>query len=196
MVEDTPSALVVAVAVIRSWVRCAAFGFKTCRVHQTKATRVRDCPAFGRPTTLVWQRRRFRCNRCGATTTEGCAQFDRGLTLRFRRALYSEVIASTVNKVRKTHGLAWSVVMALVAERVTVLAAQRRRRPARVVCIDEKRLTKGHGPFSTRIYHKHLDGCRDAPRGGHPERTIPIGGRGSRGRPPPRASRRRHPREA
>lgn len=152
VLEDTPSALVIAVAVIRSWVRCAACGFKTRRVHQTKPTRVRDCPAFGRPTTLVWQRRRFRCDRCGATTTEGCAQFDRGLTLRFRRALYSEVIASTVNKVRKTHGLAWSVVMALVAERVAILAAQRRRRPARVVCIDEKRLTKGHGPFSTMIY--------------------------------------------
>lgn len=152
VLEDTPSVLVIAVAVIGSWVRCAACGHKTRRVHQTKATRVRDCPAFGRPVTLVWQRRRFRCGRCGTTTTEGCAQFERGLTLRFRRVLYSEVIASTVNKVRKTHGLAWSVVMALVTERVSVLAAQRRRRLARVVCIDEKRLTKGHGPFSTMIY--------------------------------------------
>lgn len=150
--EDTPSALVVAVAVIRSWVRCSACGYKTRRVHQTKTTKVRDCPAFGRPVTLVWHRRRFRCNRCGATTTEGCAQFDRGLTLRFRSQLYGEVIASTVNRVRKTHHLAWSVVMTLVTERVTVLATQRRRRVARVICIDEKRLTKGHGPFSTMIY--------------------------------------------
>lgn len=111
VVEDTPSVLVIAVAVIRSGVRCAGCGFKTRRVHQMTTTRVRDCPAFGRPTTLVWHRRRFRCGNCGVTTTEGCAQFDRGLTLRFGRFLYDEVIASTINKVRKTHGLAWSVVI-------------------------------------------------------------------------------------
>ncbi len=54
LLEDTPSVQVIAVAVIRSWVRCAACGHKARRVHQTKATRVRDCPGLGRPTTLVW----------------------------------------------------------------------------------------------------------------------------------------------
>lgn len=46
---------------------------------------------------------------------------------------------------------AWVLVMAIVTERVALIGQHRCRRPVRVLCIDEKRLTKGHGPFSTII---------------------------------------------
>lgn len=152
VVEDLPERLVVAVVVIRSWVRCGGCGHKTRRVHQTKTVKVRDLPVSGRPVTLEWRRRRFRCSAgCGATTTETCAQFAGKLTCRFAKALFAEVVDSTVNKVRKTHRLSWALVMKVVTERAKIIAAHRRRRPVRVLCIDEKRLTKGHGPFSTII---------------------------------------------
>lgn len=44
VVEDLPERLVVAVVLIRAWVRCSACGFKTRRVHQTKTVKIRDLP--------------------------------------------------------------------------------------------------------------------------------------------------------
>ena len=148
VVEDLPERLVVAVVMISSWVRCHRCGAKARKVHQTRTVRVRDCPAFGRPVMLLWHRRRFMCV-CGATTTESCPQFTGKLTLRFSSMLFAEVCGSTVNAVRRRHGLSWAKVMGLVTARVVLLAAHRRRRRCRVLCVDEKRLTKGHGPFST-----------------------------------------------
>jgi transposase len=106
-------------------------------------------PVSGRPTTLVWLRRRFICDRCGATTSERHGQFGHRVTNRMAAALFVEVTRSTVNAVREAHGLGWHLVMGIVQARVAILAARRRVRYCRVLCIDEKRLTKGHGPFST-----------------------------------------------
>jgi len=151
VVEDLPERLVVAVVLIRAWVRCSACGFKTRRVHQTKTVKIRDLPVSGRPMTLEWHRRRFRCERCKTTTSETSPHVKGKLTCRFRRALFEEVVDSTVNKVRRRHGLSWTLVMAVVTERVELIGAHRCQRPVRVLCIDEKRLTKGYGPFSTII---------------------------------------------
>lgn len=151
VVEDLPERLVVAVMLVRSWVRCSACGFKCRRVHQTKRVEVRDLPVSGRPMTLVWQRRRFRCDNCGTTTTESSRHVKGKLTCRFRKALVAEVVDSTVNKVRKRHLLSWLLVMGVVAEWAATVGAHRCKVPVRVLCIDEKRLTKGHGPFSTIV---------------------------------------------
>ncbi len=151
VLEDRPERLVVAVAGVGSVQRCTACGFKTAQVHQRTKVKVRDLPVSGRPTTLVWHRRRFRCGSCGSTFTETHPQLVGKLTLRFRHALFIEVVASTVNSIRKRHGLSWALVMALVTERVTWLARHRARRPVKVLCIDEKRLVKGHGAFSTIV---------------------------------------------
>lgn len=151
VVEDLPERLVVAVAAIASVLRCSACGFKCSTVHQISQAEVRDLPVSGRATTLVWHRRRFRCSRCGVTFTESHPQLVGKLTLRFRRVLFDEVVSSTVNAVRRRHGLSWALVMTVIAERARVLAAGRARRRVRVLCIDEKRLVKGHGPFSTIV---------------------------------------------
>ena len=70
VVEDLPERLVVAVIAISSVVRCSACGFKTKRVHATRKVKVADLRVSGRPVTLVWHRRRFRCDRCATTTSE------------------------------------------------------------------------------------------------------------------------------
>lgn len=74
VVEDLPERLVIAIVAVAGWVRCWACGHKTRTVHETKKVRVRDLPFGGRPTTLVWHRRRFLCRRCGTATTESHPQ--------------------------------------------------------------------------------------------------------------------------
>ncbi len=151
VVEDLPERLVIAVVVAASVLRCGRCGARTRRVHQTTKVKVRDLPVLGRPTTLVWHKRRVRCRACGATTTESYDGFRGRLTARFRRAILTEVVASTVNAVRRRHGLSWWQVMEVITEQVAHLQRRRARRAVRVLCIDEKRLVKGHGPFSTIV---------------------------------------------
>ena len=61
---DEPERLDVVVADLRTVVRCPACGYRTTRVHETRPTRVRDLPARGQRTTLIWLRRRFECTNC------------------------------------------------------------------------------------------------------------------------------------
>jgi len=151
VVEDLPEALMVAIVAIAGWVRCSACGLKTRTVHQTTKVAVRDLPFGGRPTTLVWHRRRFACRRCGTTTTEAHPQISGHLTNRLRAALVAEVRDSTVAAVARRHGLGWHRVMRVVLDYAVVVFFRRRRTRCRVLCIDEKSLLKGHGGFSTIV---------------------------------------------
>jgi transposase len=151
VLEDLPERLVVAVVAVAGWVRCWACGYKTRAVHQTTKVRVRDLPVGGRPTTLVWHRRRFRCRRCGTTTTESHPHIRGHLTNRLRAALVAEVRDSTVAAAARRHGLGWHQVMAVVADYATALFFSRRRMRCRVLMVDEKSLVKGHGGFSTIV---------------------------------------------
>ena len=58
---DLPERLEVVVEDPRSVVRCAHCGFRTKTVHDRRRVRVTDVSYGGRPTTLVWLRRRFSC---------------------------------------------------------------------------------------------------------------------------------------
>ena len=151
VVEDLPERLVVAVVAVVAWVRCSACGHKCRSVHQVKKVKVRDLPVSGRPTTLLWHQRRFRCQRCGATTTETHPGFDGKLTLRLRRHLLGEVVDSTVAATARRHGLSWHAVMAVVLAAAQVVFFRRRRQRCRVLVVDEKSLVKGHGGFSTIV---------------------------------------------
>jgi transposase len=87
VVEDLPERLVVAVAAVSSVIRCSACGFKTSRVHATRKVKVADLPVSGRPVTLVWHRRRFRCRGCATTTTESHPFVVDRMTQRLARAV-------------------------------------------------------------------------------------------------------------
>lgn len=55
--------------------------------------RVRDLPLAGRPTVLVWRKRRFGCQACGCTFTETHPELParQRVTARFRRRLLERV---------------------------------------------------------------------------------------------------------
>ena len=149
VVEDLPESLVVAVVAISSVIRCSACGHKTARVHATRKVKVRDLPVSGRPLTLVWHRRRFRCKDCRTTTTETHPFFANGMTTRLARAVVADARDMTIVAVARRHRLSWHLVMKLVLAEAESAGRARRRRPCRVLLVDEKSMRKGRGQFST-----------------------------------------------
>ncbi len=158
VVEDLPESLVVAVVAIANVIRCSACGHKTARVHATRKVRIADLAVSGRPVTLVWHRRRFRCKNCRTTTTESHPFFVDRMTRRLARAVVADAKDMTVSAVARRHGLSWHRVMRLVLAEGELLARARRRRPCRVLLVDEKSMRKGRGQFSTIL----TDGDRGA----------------------------------
>lgn len=156
VVEDLPEHLVVAVVAISGVIRCAACGHKTAKVHARRRVKVADLPISGRPVTLLWRRRRFRCGGCGTTTTERDPFVAGRMTQRLARAVTRDVRDMTVLAVARRYGLSWHRVMALVLAEGRHLARHRRRRPCRVLLVDEKSMRKGQGQFSTIL----VDGDR------------------------------------
>jgi len=149
VLEDLPERLVVAVNAIASVVRCGHCGAKTATVHATKPVKVADLPHGGRPTTLVWQRRRFRCRACGRTTTETHPGLACRMTTRLARAVVADCQDMSISAACRRYGLSWHRVMGLVLAHGALLARLRRRRPCRVLLVDEKAMRKGRGNFST-----------------------------------------------
>ena len=151
VLREDLEALEVSVETIEATIRCKDCGMKTRSVHQRIPTKVRDLAVLGRPTTLVWERRRFICRSCGSTTTETHPALDGRLTLRLRRTLIAEVVDSTVAAVARRHRLSWYQVMAVVLVAATLVGFHRRHQRVRVLMIDEKALVKGHNGFSTIV---------------------------------------------
>ena len=112
-------------------------------------SRSSDLAVSGRPVTLVWHRRRFRCKRCRTTTTETHPFFVDRMTKRLARAVVADARDMTVAAVARRHHLSWHRVMRLVLAEGELLARARRRRPCRVLLVDEKSMRKGRGQFST-----------------------------------------------
>ncbi len=151
VMEDLPERLVVAVRASQSWLRCGACGHKTHTVHETRKVAVSDLAVGGRPTTLVWHRRRFACNACGERTTEGHPAIEGRITTRKARAVVADVAVMSVAEVARRHGLSWHKVMELVHGHAVLVGRHRRRRLTRVVVIDEKSTHKGHHDFVTIV---------------------------------------------
>src|SRR5690606_27499428 len=100
--------LVVEVADVRRVVRCSWCGFKTARLHDSRRLRVRDLPAHGRPTTLMWIRRRFSCGECGQRFFEDHPEILAGrrthVTRRLARQLVRDANAMSIREVSRRHG--------------------------------------------------------------------------------------------
>jgi len=78
VLADTPEVLRVSVESTVGRLRCPRCGFECHRVHDTREKQVRDLEVSGRPTTLVWKRRRFRCDNCDSRFLEERPDFDGG----------------------------------------------------------------------------------------------------------------------
>lgn len=144
VVVDTLDELVVAVASTRSWSRCPHCGFRCRRVHDVRRRRVRDLSVSGRPTTLVWHRRRFICDNCAERHLEVHDAFEGKLTRRLARQLVADAKVMSIRAVARRHRLGWSTVMSLVTAWSTLVAAHRRGRRCRVLLVDETSMRRRH----------------------------------------------------
>ena len=144
VVEDTPSVLVVSVESTVRRLRCPYCGFGCFRVHDRRDKKVRDLEVSGRPTTLVWVRRRMGCGNCGERFLEDHHAFEGGLTARLARRLVADAKVMTISAAARRHGLGWHVVMALVRSWSDRLAEHRRSRRCRVLLVDETSMRRRH----------------------------------------------------
>ena len=144
VLEDTLTRLEVEVRSGWSVSWCPSCGHKCWRVHDTRSRPVRDQMMTGRQVTLVWQRRRFVCDSCGARHLEEHPEFEGNLTRRLARQIITDTRVMTISAVARREGLGWHKVMGLVTAWSNRIAEHRRRRPCRVLLIDETSIQRGH----------------------------------------------------
>ncbi len=112
---DLVERLVVAVEDLRRVVRCPHCGFKTAAVHDRREVKVHDI-AQGRPTTLVWNRRRFGCDTCDERFLEDHPEIILGrrthVTRRLARQLVVDVRHLSIREISRRTGLPWHFIMA------------------------------------------------------------------------------------
>ena len=142
--KDAVEELAVAVADLRTVVRCASCGALTSKVHDRRRVRVRDLPHGGRPTVLVWIRRRFSCRHCGERQVESHPEISGKVTRRLARQLVRDAKVMTIKAVADRYGVSWWLVMRTVKAWSGQLETQRRRRRCRVLLVDETSLRRRH----------------------------------------------------
>ena len=96
VVDDTLARLVVGVESTLMWLRCPACGFECRRVHDRRDMKIRDLDVSGRNATLVWSRRRMRCDNCDNRFSGDHPAFEGGLTARLGRALVADAKGMTL----------------------------------------------------------------------------------------------------
>lgn len=148
VVVDLIERLVVEVSDTRRVVRCRLCGFTTATVHDRRRVKVHDLPTQGRPTTLIWLRRRFACSNCDERFMEEHPEMVVGrrthVTRRLARQLVRDVQAMSIREVSRRTGLPWHYLMGITLRWSELIAAERRRRRCRVLLIDETALRRGH----------------------------------------------------
>ncbi len=123
---------------------CEACGVRA-RLHDRRPTWVRDLPIGGRPVTLVWVKRVWRCAemlcpRVTWTETVEAIGARMSLTERARAEACRRVgqDADSVAEVARAYGAGWATIMAAVTEHgQRLLAADDRMEPVRALGLDE-----------------------------------------------------------
>ena len=90
VVVDAPEELVVRVYSTVRRPRCPDCGVPSGKVHDRRDNKIRDSEVSGRPVTLVWDRRRLVCVRCGRRFVEDHPAFEGSITARPARRLVAD----------------------------------------------------------------------------------------------------------
>ena len=144
VVVDAPEELVVRVASTVRRPRCAGCGTLCGKVHDRRDDTVRDLEVSGRPTTLIWERRRLVCEPCGSRFVEDHPAFEGRVAARLARRLVADARQMTVNAAAKRHKVGWKLVNALVVAYAGLVAEHRRRQRCRVLLVAGTSIRERH----------------------------------------------------
>ena len=144
VVADSPGRLEVAVEAAWSWSRCPHCGFKCRRVHDRRVKRVWDQPVSGRETVLLWRRRGGAARTALRATWRSHPEFEGKVTRRLARRLVGDVAVMPISAAARRAGVSWHLVNDLVRAWAALVGAHRRRRPCRVLLVDETSMRRRH----------------------------------------------------
>jgi len=144
VVVDDPFELRIRVADTRPVVRCPHCGHKLSKVHDYHDTEVKDVDFSGRPTTLVWRRRRFECPNCGERHMEDHPEIQGKVTARLARSLERDAKCMSIREVSRRSGFSWHFIMGLVRAAAALALTHRRRMRCRVLLVDETSIRRRH----------------------------------------------------
>jgi len=161
-IEDEDQIEVVIELIARAGVCPGCAGVSTT-VHERAEVRVRDVPLQGKPTYLVWRKRRFRCERSECergTFSEEHAQVPPWVrsSLRFRRYLARRARWTPVSRVALEERASWWLVWQAITESVELHPAD--EVAVRRLGIDEASFRRGlrfHTAFVDLDRRKLLD---------------------------------------
>jgi transposase len=126
---------------------CPGCGRGSLTVKDRPVMRVRDLPVAGRPTWLVWRKRRFWCEGCAGTFTETHPELParQRVTARFRQRLLERVRGGAAHaEVARDEGTTrYQVARAFRDGRDELLGARTTRAPRRL-SLDEAHHRRGH----------------------------------------------------
>jgi transposase len=126
--------------------RCVGCGDASLRVKDRPVMRVRDLPIAGRPTYLLWRKRRYRCEACGHgfTETHPALPARQRVTARFRTRLLERVRggAAHAEVAREEQTSRYQVARAFGDGRAELQTA-RAGRPPRRLSLDEAHHRRG-----------------------------------------------------
>lgn len=155
-VTDTPGEVVIRVETTLTTTGCGACGTRAA-AHERREVALRDLPCFGRPTRLVWAKRRWRCPDvdCDAKTwTEASPHIDAQVVLTRRAGAdacrrvgeHAEAVSSVAGEL----GVCWWTVMNAVVEHGTPLVDDPGRvGPVAQLGVDETSFLKANRHHST-----------------------------------------------
>ena len=95
-------------------------------------------------TVLLWQRRRWRCENCAERHLEDHPEFEGKVTRRLARRLVGDVAVMPISSAARRAGVSWHLVNDLVRAWAALVGAHRRRKPTRVLLVDETSMRRRH----------------------------------------------------
>lgn len=124
---------------------CPKCGRRTDRAHDYRWRRVRDLPLFGLTVSLLVERRRLRCPRCGIFTEDLPWLGARSrLTRRLAAAVAGLCRHMALAHVAEHFGLGWDAVKSADKEALERLLSGQDPHAARILAMDEFAIQKGH----------------------------------------------------
>jgi transposase len=140
--REVDGELVVEVAAARAEAPCPACGVFSARVKEHRRQRVRDDRSFGRPTTLVWSKRRFYCSEAACERRSFTESTDEiptrsRLTDRLRRAIGRAARTRSIAAVAAEHHLGWWTTWRAARREAERQLAQRSQGPPARLGLDE-----------------------------------------------------------